>query len=151
MNDLIDFLTARLDDDERVARAASADGSDSYGTWRSEHIDGGGRAKIRDAERFCVIHDDGEFDGATADHIALHDPARVLREVEAKRRILDLHGCAGRKVGEGYPADGFAWCATCGSGEEHEYPTPWPCVTLRLLALPHADHPGYREEWHPDK
>jgi hypothetical protein len=25
----------------------------------------------------------------------------------------------------------------------------WPCQTLRLLALPYADHPDYRPEWKP--
>jgi hypothetical protein len=24
---------------------------------------------------------------------------------------------------------------------------PYPCATLRLLALPYADRPGYRKEW----
>jgi hypothetical protein len=36
-------------------------------------------------------------------------------------------------------------CATCddwyGGGQD------WPCPTLRLLALPYADHPGYEPEW----
>lgn len=26
---------------------------------------------------------------------------------------------------------------------------PWPCKTLRFLAVRHADRPGYRSEWAP--
>lgn len=33
--------------------------------------------------------------------------------------------------------------------EHHADPTPAPCSTLRLLALPYSDRPGYREEWRP--
>ncbi len=74
---------------------------------------------------------------------------RVLAECEAKRRIVELHEAGGTyPVGDG---DGprQAYCATCGSGEPYEYPTPWPCDTLRLLALSYVDHPDYREEWRP--
>lgn len=47
--------------------------------------------------------------------------------------IRDLHREGGRLTGEGYPEGGFAWCKTCGSGEPHEYPTHWPCATLRAI------------------
>lgn len=69
-------------------------------------------------------------DPETARHIARHDPARVLAEVEAKRQIVEHHG------------------------EPHEcpeYDVAWdsPCPTLRHLAAVYADHPDYREEWKP--
>lgn len=77
-------------------------------------------------------------------HIARHDPARVLAEVEAKRYLLDEH----QDVNDGF-------CGTCVDGQ-WGYPTHggsspqrYPCRTLRFLALPHADHPAYREEWRP--
>jgi hypothetical protein len=25
----------------------------------------------------------------------------------------------------------------------------WPCLTVRLLALPSAGRPGYRDQWRP--
>lgn len=64
--------------------------------------------------------------------------SRALAEVAAKRRIMKAH--------ERLP-DG-AFCITCDapSGIPGE---PYGCTTLRLLALPYADHPGYREEWRP--
>ena len=56
-------------------------------------------------------------------------PARVLAECDAKRRIVELadrddnwrYGMHSEAIGE----------------------------VLRLLALPYADHPDYREEWRP--
>jgi hypothetical protein len=72
-------------------------------------------------------------------HVVRWNPARVLAEVEAKRRILDEH----------YPVDtgDRISCASC--GEIHCCPEPWPCLTACLLALPYADRPGYRPEWKP--
>lgn len=62
---------------------------------------------------------------------------RVLAECEAKRQILAAYG-------EHLwldPGDRDA-CDAASSAE--------PAVTmLRLLALPYADHPDYREEWRP--
>jgi len=65
---------------------------------------------------------------------ARHDPARVLAECEAKRRIVGLH--------ERRPD--WPDCQECG---DRDYQKPWPCSTLRLLALPYSDHPDYRPEW----
>ena len=70
----------------------------------------------------------------------VYDPARVLAECAAKRRIVELHEpngetcsvCAlqdGSKYGDGWGAE------------------DWPCSTLRALALPYADHEAFREEW----
>jgi hypothetical protein len=36
-------------------------------------------------------------------------------------------------------------CDVQGQGEGPHY----PCLTLRLLALPYADHADYRQEWRP--
>jgi hypothetical protein len=62
----------------------------------------------------------------------------VLRELGAKRQMVKLH--------ERLPAGAF--CVTCDApsgvpGRDHG------CTTLRLLALPYADRPGYRDEWRP--
>lgn len=86
MDALITFLRARLDEDERWARAAAADVG---ATWNPS----GGYPETgpllvtsaKDHER--VIVDE------TADvvmHIARHDPARVLADVAAKRQIIEL-------------------------------------------------------------
>jgi hypothetical protein len=133
---LVGFLRARLAEDEQVARAADS------GPWRVDdpayptaiyNRDGhpiisgsqwGGEASIFD-------------DPAAPAHIARHDPARVLAEVEAKRRIVHIHSEYDHGCPEHDGCDGFTFLSA------------GPCFTLRLLALPWAGHPDYREEWRP--
>lgn len=70
-------------------------------------------------------------------HIAAWAPERVLVELALKRHILGLHQQS--HLPGGVPAGN---CASC----RHE---SWPCLTVRLLALPYADRPGFRAEWRP--
>lgn len=121
VDDLITWLRAQIDEDERAAQKA-------WGAeWRAElqeprqHIVTVGASQVQDGVSVAS--------GAPAvlPHIAAHSPARVLREVEAKRRIIASELSP-------YPEAAHADVAT---------------VTLRLLALPYADRPGYREEWRP--
>jgi len=122
--DLIAFVEARLTDDEAQARAATGGvwmvgpnfgGRDNrvYVTFEAAGIDTAGTCVIAGQ-----VSNMPEF-RANAAHIARHDPARVLREVEAKRAILALQD-----------ADHDSWF-------------------LPLLALPYDDHPDYRSEWAP--
>ncbi|WP_432091049.1 DUF6221 family protein [Streptomyces sp. NRRL F-5630] len=121
---LIAFLRARLDEDEAAARAAKP------GPWSA---DGGAVYGIHPT--------DGVVDySESAAHIARHDPARVLAEVEVKRALLELH----HEVED--PQEMQDFCAACDvTGTYPEY----PCRTLRLLALPYSSHPGYDESWRP--
>lgn len=70
--------------------------------------------------------------------------AEVLADLEAKRRIMELHGSL-----NGY---GFRIvCVSCvdqltGAGDNQIL---FPCPTLRLLALPFAGHEDYQPEWKP--
>ncbi|MGE6726811.1 DUF6221 family protein [Streptomyces niveus] len=75
--DLVPFLHARLDEEADLARRC---GGDDCGEWTAHGhtVD------------FCQSELPG-FHPTTALHVALHDPARVLREVEAKRRVLARH------------------------------------------------------------
>lgn len=82
MSDLVAFLLARIEEDERAARATPASG--------------------------------------------YHDPARVLAECEAKRRMLPYLVI---------PAHRLDHCDRCS--------------VLRLLALPYADHGDYDLAWRP--
>jgi hypothetical protein len=138
MDDLVVWLRQQLDEDERGALAASP------GPWSP------------DAESHEVVAVDGitVADGfalsgpqlrATVEHIARHDPARVLREVEAKRRIVDEHVHEHATEAPGFGCRVCDWQGSwSGVGDGG-----W-CLTLRLLALPYSDHPGYREEeWKP--
>ncbi len=129
MDDLIAFLRARFDEDEASAR-----------TWEAAciHIE--------------ACHDTGDF---------LHRfrEERIVDEIDAKRKLLELHQPMPSGYRDGryvHPDPGDPACAHCddlchcASGTRCESPdAPWPCATVRLIALPYAGHPDYREEWRP--
>lgn len=163
MDDLVQWLRAQLDDDERTARAVRVPPD-----W---HQGPGDDPEWTDEELVCMwppeFHTPYERDkhwrGLTVEgpelaaHIALHDPARVLREIDAKRQLLDLHPYAvlRKNVGERWKGDpdprfDRTFCATChvddGCIQDND---GRPCETLRLLALPYAGRPGFRDEWRP--
>lgn len=209
MTTLLDFLEARLAEDEAWALAASqpykysaegatvpaggvhwtwvvgenwtpvtADpavddtvgGPEHYGCpvnlasveeWPTQGSDHGWPVRTM---RRTVANEMVEVDSSAAGHIARHDPARVLRDVAAKRRLLALHphhryaeplDASSRFEEDRRPAFDeaplYVGCASCHYDHRHEetYPSWW-CDTVRLLALPYADHPDYRSEWSPD-
>ena len=150
---LTEFLLARIAEDEAVARAADVphwrpgdgnvsegglyglegDGSDDQKGWAIAWFELGetnppradGRPGISGANWQRHAHENSV-------HAARHDPARVLAECEAKRQIVELHSAE-----PGFPD-------FCG----HDL-RELPCSTLRLLALPYADHQDYMPEWKP--
>ena len=93
--ELVDFLRARLDEDEAAARRAA-----SYDDGASHDVQGpaGTWACLDEAEWFGASYRGGVIApriGYTnapelGAHIARHDPARVLAEVEAKRAVVDF-------------------------------------------------------------
>jgi hypothetical protein len=124
IDDLVTWLRAQLDEDEQIAREAADEGD---GQWRlATYQDGTTTAWHGEVEVMTSL------DGTDAVHIRNWDPARVLAEVDAKRRILDEH------LPGTDPCD--AHDASLRTIE---------CNTLRFLALPYADRPGYRPEWAP--
>jgi hypothetical protein len=68
-------------------------------------------------------------------------PEFLLREVEAKRRIIDW----------ALDDEGEYGLARANGTIDGEYSIDLelPDRLLRLLALPFSDRPGYREEWRP--
>lgn len=97
-------------------------------------------ARIAEDEAVARDVDDvawaGLFDGTWGgvnDHGARHDPARVLAECEAKRRIIA--GCVDA-IGEELT---MPYGGASGLGQH----------TVAHLAVVYADHPDYRDEWRP--
>lgn len=146
---IIDFIEARLVEDQKTAEAAAelCGCHPAAPVWT--HIDDpndGDRIVIEDdphghqvkrklARKWCRTYAD-MFHGK---HIARHDPARVLREVAAKREMLSSAARsladADKLEGMGVqPADVFTIRAPA------EY-------TLSLLAAPYSDHEAYQAEW----
>jgi len=84
-----------------------------------------------------VISDQGEIRTADAMHIARHDPAFVLADITAKRRVLDAY----EEASSSYDAQ---YRLGLGSAGDHAL-----AMAIRLLASAYADQPGYRDEWRP--
>lgn len=114
--DLIAVIERGLKADEDLAR------------WASESV-GDGRWQQRNVRIVTVADDNREVaDYAIAeciDHIARHDPSRVLADVESKREILAEHS---RPKPLTWAPDDPS-CPTCDE--------PWPCWMVRILARPY--------------
>jgi hypothetical protein len=129
---LIEFIRARLDEVERVARAARQDAD----VWQAAPSPYGHIRAVSEDDAWTV------GDVATpqqAKHIAHHDPARVLRDVEAQRRIV-------RELWVGL--EDYAVNIETIRGDDFGM-RDFREGLLRLLALPDDDHPDYRDEWRP--
>lgn len=119
---LIDFLLARIGEDEVEARVA--------GDLRAYKHEFPGGAYLEDARTGHRIP--LPFDGRDVaelqwlNHAVRHLPGRVLAECEAKRRIVER----------------YAHLHDHGDSGDAQWVLP-------LLALAYADHPDYREEWRP--
>lgn len=75
-------------------------------------------------------------------------PGRIRDECTAKRRIVELHGHTTEAVWQDHSKD-WEVCNECGAGPGNHGCVPWPCETLKILALPYFDRDGYRDEWRP--
>ncbi|MBM4683829.1 hypothetical protein GS532_07805 [Rhodococcus hoagii] len=142
MSDIVEFLRARLDEDEQTATAATSATFGEDPTWTSKD-DGTGEQThgyvMADHTAICG-HDSDDVLLPIADHIARNDPARVLREVEVKRAILTQEEAARAHY-------------------EHikssvTYPVETPigqvvalATVIRHLAAVYSDHPDYQQEW----
>jgi hypothetical protein len=137
MDDLVRWLTACLDEDERIARAAAA-----YDDGAAHDVEGpsGTWSCLDEAEWFGPSYRGGVIAPRIGQvnapelgaHIVEHDPARVLQEIAAKRDLLAF-------------AEGIHdHHATFTTGVYARLEK-----TLRLYALAYKDRPGYRPEWAP--
>lgn len=139
VDDLVTWLRAQLDKDERVAREALEweDERFTRHEWSWSHVARlSGKVKRQDVVA-----------GAPS-------PRGQLAEVEAKRRILDLHPPFTDHAGR-------VRCETCaelchsrsGLGCNDPVDAMYPCETVddiaRLLAQAYAGREGWREEWQP--
>jgi hypothetical protein len=151
VDELVRWLGEQLDEDERIARAATP------GPWvwtpETDVWDQNGPTLIREgtdepgAELVEVAagwgHDAWGMYISEADqtHIARHDPARVLREIEAKRAIVARYEFACREAGRLAltEEEREVWVQVAGALQS--------CVLC--LAVIYAGRPGYDEAWRP--
>jgi len=138
---ITDWLRAQLDEDERIARWAVSEHEreprlvkcETGGQWSRRYVDYGGTEVVDGAGHVIVpaAHDKG---AAVRTHIAAHDPARVLREIDAKRQIIEQH--------ERYAAERRRMM---GGWDPRSDDSP----VLAALASVYADRPGYRDGRRP--
>jgi len=122
--DIAAFLRACLDEREAVALAAQGT---TEGRWRQVDPVRTPGLIYDDYDDF-VTYDESAPSEEQARHIADNDPAFVLADIAAKRLIIEQYELA----------DG----GLTGQILRNCLDTP-----IRLLALPFAGHPDYREEW----
>ena len=122
MTTLTEFLLARIAEDEAVARDASVD------QWGQE---------VKDASDWVSLVQSVERDSTAAQDelVRRHDPARILRECEAKREVIAHYEAYAREAGRN--PDVFALVKMSEAVEG----------ILVELAKVHSDHPDFRDEW----
>ena len=166
MINLTAFLYARLEEDEAIARAAADSVEEAPGFWRYDEgarpvpriIGTSWESSLTDGVWNCDDPDDHcdelrHPSRSAGKHIARHDPARVLRDVTADRKLLTALERAteysDRMFGP-VPPDDIAhgeW-----PGERMRAATQVLILeyVARIRAERFSDHPGYWPGWAPD-
>lgn len=127
---IVEFLEARIAEDEAVARGVASDGEWTSGSTYGMFVS-------IEARSWTVVS--GEWERRDANHIARHDPARILREVAAKRAIIKAYVDADIKA-----HDTYNFHEDILNGESNGLET-----AVEALAICWSDHPDFNEEWRP--
>jgi hypothetical protein len=176
MDDFVQWLRAQLDEDQRIAReAAMAIGRTGYengvlvdpparfgddlaadGAQWAPSYHKVMRKRLKEDEKRRTVAECGGFGARpVADHVAAHDPARVLREIEAKRKIVDAYLPPGADPHPGLPCinfegqnpEDYTGHDSCARHLEASRKLLHDDYVLRLLAAVYDDRPGYQDEW----
>lgn len=154
---IIEFLLARIAEDEQAARLAG-----DVQAWRD--VDMRDTYLTKDGACFLTVDLNNDAAGMYWNHAARHFPTRVLAECAAKRAIVELHqqwpvlvqgDPQYDRVDNAAPgaialrmSQQIAWLT------EQEYrrrfgSEPPTAPMLRALAAVYADHPDYDPAWAP--
>lgn len=145
-----EFIEARLDEDEAIAKAAGGDrwaydnetrpgrilytpqaaNGEVYRPDSTREVSYGSGRIDHDYAYVTCDHEGllPSVDAEEAEHIARHDPARVLREVKAHRGIVSQYRLL----------------------QPFDLPKSMLAafeLNVRVIARIYADHPDFREEW----
>lgn len=137
IDDVVQFLRDRYDEEEQVACAA---GGAPWDATVPNMVHASATAQrepsVLRTSGYIASTDREEYQR----HIARHSPARVLVDLEGKRGVLRQYEAVTEQVKNPVSADNRAHART----EQHALED-----VLRLLAVAYADHPDYRETWRP--
>lgn len=142
MTTIIEFITARLDEDEAIAREA---GSAPWTADVPQAIHVSAQAVAANKHAFRLGHIASVEHEECSHHIARHDPARVLRQVAALRQVVEA------EIVNRIAFDGELCCCDADevrAGKCEDW-TPDRSTLLRALASAWTDHPDYQAEWTP--
>lgn len=128
---ILEFLEARITEDEALARAATPSPWTLYNRGVGWEI-----PEIPEA------HDGLTFYKADAHYVAHNEPARVLAECAAKRAILAFDGDKQIWEPRWHTADTDAGAFIRGGPKD-----PQARHVTRILAAVYKDHPDYQEDW----
>lgn len=142
MDELVQWLGEQLSEDE-----AAIEAPESWTEFDEMH---GTRSVRVDHSIEHVVACTRSWRGV---HIASHDPAQVLREIDAKRKLLDDYVLTARIRDEAAvrikaagdcpnPKDLEEWDRAQREAAILEGP-------VKLAASPLSHRPGYRDEWRP--
>lgn len=124
------FIEARLAEDAAIAQAAADAGAEP--TWEADR----GQVLTGGLNDPVWLMDSLSAGDAPLVHAARHDPARVLREVEAKRALAALvHQEDG--IASADEAIKYEWGSDSDMADQ----------VLKWLAHPYSDHPDYNPAW----
>jgi hypothetical protein len=156
--DIVEFLTARLDEDEQLAKHAAhlaREGGAHWAVGATRYVEDYAFVSITTAPPNVVEVAGSGFDGTGgvhglvyAEHIARHDPARVLAEVKAKRKLVDGYPKLARRIAEIRAREPMTY-----SYEQPKYAGMREALeaVLITLAAPYADHPDFDPAWRVDQ
>jgi hypothetical protein len=147
MDDLVAFISAALDEDQRLAEAARV-------------VPDRNQPNIVLDQWWTVPDLMARGHGwAEAHFVVAWDPARVLAEVRAKRRTLERH-CRVNFTDVAHGIVDEPVCALCHvvldepedwrGAVDWDFPwvqVPYPCATILDLAQSLSGRPGWRQEW----
>lgn len=132
--DLVSFVQARIAEDEAAARATA----ENYPPpWRGREVDDEGdsietNVVFDTSHRTVVWWESGSREAMDrlGEHIAGHDPARVLADCAAKRAIVEQYrrAVANQEFGRSHVVLALA-------------------AVLMQLAQPYAGHPDFAPSW----
>lgn len=138
MADLIERLKKEIDRDENMARYSGGTGRWSVGDCIDAPEDLGTTEWQIVEGQYCHSRVRGN---TRANHVARHDPQRILRQAAAYRRVLQRHQPAPQWSAHQPPQLVIIECSHCkGDGSEpgmydnHPVALPWPCEEIRDLA-----------------
>jgi hypothetical protein len=134
VDELVAFLAARLDDEEEAARDMARSHPAPWSADAAFVYDAGGGLVLRDEYHWEAIR-----------YAARHDPARVLADVAADRKLLAMYEAqAGYDLPEGVH-DG----RDPGERERDEAVKDALEEVVKIRAGRFDSHPDYKPEWRP--